>query len=279
MELVLKYLYGRLRYQSFFERLLVSSMKGLNFYNAGVLKFSGEKNLLKILKDDNLCNSQSPVVIFDVGACTGEYSSYIRDLFSDVSIEIHLFEPTSSYLESLDIEFNEIPFVYVNKYAIGKSRGETKLHCCTDRKGINSIYDRQRDFQKNKFDYDLIEDVRIDTIDNYCNENNVRYINFLKIDTEGNEFDCLIGARRLLDENKIYSLLFEFGGANVDAKTFFYDFWTLLKERFDIFRVAIDGIRQIHEYNRTLELFISVNYFARLKPEFTKALKNEGKGL
>ena len=41
------------------------------------------------------------------------------------------------------------------------------------------------------------------SIDKYCHERNIENIDLLKIDTEGNDFDVLVSAKNLIENNKI----------------------------------------------------------------------------
>ena len=49
------------------------------------------------------------------------------------------------------------------------------------------------------------------TLDAYCLKHTVPYIDLLKIDVEGAEYQVLLGARRLLHEKRIRCCIFEFG--------------------------------------------------------------------
>ena len=46
-------------------------------------------------------------------------------------------------------------------------------------------------------------DVKTNTIDNYCREKAVKFIDILKIDTEGSEIEVLQGAKNMLDKTSI----------------------------------------------------------------------------
>ena len=46
-------------------------------------------------------------------------------------------------------------------------------------------------------------DVRTDTIDNFCEENGVNFIDILKIDTEGSEIEVLEGSKKMLNKTNI----------------------------------------------------------------------------
>ena len=59
-------------------------------------------------------------------------------------------------------------------------------------------------FQPFKKIKDYVEiDVKTQTLDNFCLENKIDFIHLLKLDTEGNEFNILKGAKNLLSKNKV----------------------------------------------------------------------------
>jgi hypothetical protein len=109
------------------------------------------------------------------------------------------------------------------------------------------------------------EEIQINTIDNFCEENNLTQIDFLKLDIEGNEYRALEGALKMLKGNKIKYIQFEFGGTDIDAKVFFRDFYTLLSPQYQIFRILKNGLYPISEYQEIDEVFVTTNYFAQLK--------------
>ena len=52
--------------------------------------------------------------------------------------------------------------------------------------------------------------VRCTTVDSFCSERGVKQIDVLKIDTEGFDFEVLIGARSMLAQQAIKFISFEF---------------------------------------------------------------------
>lgn len=48
-----------------------------------------------------------------------------------------------------------------------------------------------------------LEEVTLETLDEFCREHQVERINYLKIDTEGSDFEVLKGAVRMLAEQRI----------------------------------------------------------------------------
>jgi hypothetical protein len=69
----------------------------------------------------------------------------------------------------------------------------------------------------------------------------------------------------MLSEGRISSIQWEFGGCNIDSRTFFRDFFYVLNDRYRIWRVVKDGMTPIPEYRESLEVFDTVNYFAELR--------------
>ena len=90
---------------------------------------------------------------------------------------------------------------------------------------------------------------------------------FLKVDVEGHELDVFSGAKDALRKGSIKNIQFEFGGCNIDTRTFFQDFWYLLTGYgYTLYRIMPDGsLYRINNYAEKLEAFICTNYFAEIK--------------
>ncbi len=81
----------------------------------------------------------------------------------------------------------------------------------------------------------------------------------------GHEVAILQGARRMLAEDLISMIQFEFGPANIYSRRYFYNFWSILSERFDIFRIIPQRIVPISYYGEHVEIFLTTNYLAIIK--------------
>jgi hypothetical protein len=84
----------------------------------------------------------------------------------------------------------------------------------------------------------------------------------LKLDIEGHELNAIKGAKQMIADKKVDFIQFEFGGCNIDSRTYFQDFYYLLKDKYRIYRILRDGIFEIEQYKETSEIFITVNYLA-----------------
>ena len=96
---------------------------------------------------------------------------------------------------------------------------------------------------------DKKEEISLDTIDNYCEEQGIKKIHFLKLDIEGHELSALHGAKKMIANGNIYFIQFEFGGCNIDSATHFQDFYYFLKGKYRIHRILKDGLKEIRHYS------------------------------
>jgi hypothetical protein len=81
----------------------------------------------------------------------------------------------------------------------------------------------------------------------------------------------LNGANQMLQLGKIDFIQFEFGGCNIDSRTFFRDFYHLLNEKYKIYRILKNDLIEINQYSEMNEIFITTNYLAELRGKFAKS--------
>ena len=83
----------------------------------------------------------------------------------------------------------------------------------------------------------------------------------MNLDVEGHELDVLEGFGKLILKTKL--IQFEFGGCNIDTRTYFQDFWYFFLERnFIIYRITPRGFLRIRSYKEKYEFFQTTNYIA-----------------
>lgn len=189
--------------------------------------------------------------MFDVGANRGDYAKELVKNYRNA--EIHCFEPAAETFKILCSQVKSDK-VIMNNFGMSDTCTESILYYDAECDGLASMYKRQC--------VEHAEPIRIklDTVDHYCEERNIPRINLLKIDIEGNELNALHGAQRMLDEGKIDVIQMEFGGCNIDSRTYFRDFWNLLSAKYKVYRVLLDGVEEITEYGDILEIFFCTNY-------------------
>jgi FkbM family methyltransferase len=112
--------------------------------------------------------------------------------------------------------------VYLNNCALGSRRGRARLFYDRPASGLASLTRRNLDHLGLAFSES--EEVDVDTVDHYCSARRVEYIDLLKLDIEGHELDALHGAAGMVGSGRVGLVTFEFGGCNIDTRTYFRDF-------------------------------------------------------
>lgn len=219
----------------------------------GYFENSGEKYVMKYVREHVIKNNCS--VLFDVGANTGGYTSELLKYIKNG--EIHCFEPALVTYKTLCDNINDSN-VILNNFGIGCEYSKGVLYYDKENSGLASLYKRRLDYYN--IDFSKSETVELDTIDHYCAEKKIEVIDFLKMDIEGNEWNALQGAKRMLKKGCIGAIQIEFGGCNIDARIFFRDFWNLLHNQFFVYRIVRDGLYRIRKYDERLECFACTNY-------------------
>jgi FkbM family methyltransferase len=253
---MIKFLIGKKKFQKIFEYFNDITVKCMNFGGSSDFNISGELNVFKFIKNKF---SEEPILIFDVGAHTGNYSTALYNFFKEKAT-IHAFEPAKKTYIQLLIHLNDNKQIIANNFGFSDSEKSQILYSNEDCSGLASVYKRKLDHlgcYLNK-----LEKVKLSTIDIYCKTNNINRIHFLKLDIEGHELNALNGATQMLNEKKIDVIQFEFGGCNIDSRTFFRDFFYLLKKNYKIYRILKDGLLEISIYKEQYEIFDTINYLA-----------------
>jgi len=257
---------GKKQFQPFFRRLYLLSLKGLNAGGAGDFRTSGEKFVAQyVCKEVAKSISDRSAVLFDVGANVGNYSLLLNKIFEESrqSYLIYSFEPSSSGFAKLNLQAQA--FKNIKTFNLGLSDADKTAVLFADIGGseLASLYNR--DLVESGIFLDKQETVQLTTLDDFCSQNSIGYIDFLKIDVEGHELAVLRGAAQMLKTKNIRFLQFEFGGTAIDSRIYFKDFFRLLEKDYNIYRVLKNGLYSIKTYNESEEIFLTTNYFAEVK--------------
>ncbi len=152
---------------------------------------------------EKLLTDNSAVTIFDVGANIGHTIESFKDMFPEA--QIHAFEPGTNAFNTLEKIYGSHKNVILNKAGVG-SASETKMFLENSMSQMSSFLPLGPDGWGeivNKIPVAII------TLDDYCKERQIPFINVLKIDTQGLDFEVLKGAQNMLSENRIQILLME----------------------------------------------------------------------
>jgi FkbM family methyltransferase len=196
--------------------------------------------------------------VFDVGANKGEWSRAVQKRVGD--LRLFLFEPQATCAPYLRIDG-----AVLTQAAVGEADGRAVLHSSGDAAGNASLHIRgETYFAGQTFSP---SEVAVVSIDSFMEDRAIQSVDFMKMDIEGHELFALRGAANALSKGTILALSFEFGGSNINSRTFFRDYWNLLTEySYEIYRVLPRGrTLRILRYDEDLEYFRGVsNYIAVL---------------
>lgn len=248
---------GRKKLYPLWQKIFILSVRGMNIGLGGGVNTSGENNVLAYVKEHSSSNEQ--LVIFDVGANKGDYAANLLHFFNGRNIHIHCFEPGHETFRVLTTELEGRENVTLNNFGLSDNKGESTLYYDKAGSALASLYKRQLDYFN--IDFEEHEDVQLDTLDNYVKAQGIKRIDLLKLDVEGNELNVLKGAEASLSEGIIKAIQIEFGGCNIDSRTFIRDFWNILSKDFTMYRILRDGLVEIKQYHETIEIFSCTNFF------------------
>jgi len=244
--------------QRLLEKMCEVSQYFMGIGSGGKVLSSGEQAIFQVF-DQKIKPS---ICIFDVGSNKGQFLQLILDNVSVSDFSVHCFEPGHETFSILVESSKEDKRIKLNNIALFKEKGEAVLHYDSAGSGLASMTKRKLDHFDITFNKE--EKVEINTIDNYCSENAIDHIHLLKIDIEGHELDALAGAKEMFASKSIDIVTFEFGGCNIDTRTFFQDFWYFFDEaNFTIFRITPSGyLYPLKLYKEIQEQFRTINFIA-----------------
>ena len=244
--------------QNLLEKNVLFSQYVMGIGTGGGVSSSGEQGIFNILTE----RVKPPYCIFDVGSNKGQFLQLILENIPAGDFSIHCFEPGKETFKTLVESSKQDVRIKLNNFGIGKQKSDTILYYDSTGSGIASLTKRKLDHFG--VDFSKSEKIKINTIDNYCSENAISHIHLLKVDIEGHELDALSGAIRMFDTKSIDIVTFEFGGCNIDTRTFFQDFWYFFSERnYKLYRITPSGFfNPIESYQEILEQFRTTNFMA-----------------
>jgi len=206
-------------------------------------------------------NGDAPV-IFDVGANIGDWTLAALRCFPRAVV--HAFEPSAHHQDIYRQAVGERANVRLAPIALGARDETASLYKDRDLTGLASL--TRRDLGHLGIDMSIREEVTVRMLDTYAEEAGVAAIDYLKLDVEGHELDVLKGAGRMIAEGRIAAIQFEFGGCNIDTRTYFRDFYRLLAGvGYSIYVIRPGGsLAPILKYREFYEQFATTNYVAIL---------------
>lgn len=171
---------------------------------------NGELNFIQSIKD-------RLNIAFDVG-CRDD------SLLSDLECEVHYFEPNTGFFDQIKNKPKKNKKSFFNNFGLGNIESKLTYHI----KHQSFIHRTKTCGQDNNT---TIFDVK--KAITYVRDNNIEFIDFLKIDVEGYELYVIQGFEDYLSKIKI--IQFEYGGTYIDANIKLIDVINSLSKNFTNF--------------------------------------------
>jgi len=205
-------------------------------------------------------------IIFDVGANQGEWAKMVSEISNSSNIySFEIVPKTFLKLQNLTKNSDKI-----NTYNFGLSNltGKVTINFSDEDDKLSSLVAGKEIHNINweKIDCDVMRG------DDFCVQNKIESIDFLKIDTEGSENLVLEGFDEMFKNNKIGIVQFEYGMTNIYSKFLLIDFYKYFqKYNFKVGKIMPNGV-DFSDYNPDLEDFIGPNFIA-VNQNFPEVIK------
>lgn len=144
---------------------------------------------------------KSGFTVFDVGAAKGNWTQLALETIGRDG-QFYLFEPTSRHFQMLKDRFSDEEIIRLSNCAVGSDDAEVDVIVCANTEWSYVDSDIPDDA--------LTERVPMVRLDSYMQRLRIHEIHFLKIDTEGHEFEVIRGLGSMLES--VMFIQVEYGG-------------------------------------------------------------------
>ncbi|PUE17938.1 FkbM family methyltransferase [Limnohabitans sp. WS1] len=210
---------------------------------------NGEYWLLK----ETLKSQSSPSVLLDVGANKGNWSTEALKISTDSHpIQIHAFEPSLATRLLLIGRFHGSNAVTVQPYALSDSIGEATFYSEEEGGGTNSL---------SPVSGRTAENVQVNTVDRFVEENSIQAISMMKVDTEGFDLFVLRGAVTSLSAGLIEVIQFEYNWRWLLNHACLRDIFDLIADKpYRFGKLVGESIEFYDEWHFEFDRFFENNY-------------------
>ena len=204
-------------------------------------------------------------IIFDVGS--REDIDYIVNSY-DSSRQFHLFDPDATFLNKIEKKINDLKssdrienLIYLNAFGLGENEGSMVYYSNTQSFVFRTVH---------TISYPSTTSFPTKTIKGYCEENSIKNIDFLKIDIEGMEIDCLRGGEEIINSSCKY-VQFEFASTMMDRKIDPEELINFFQDSFDLFLLQVDPAHPYYTQNKNLLTPLSDQIYNIIKKDMYEA--------
>ena len=242
--------------------MLSSALSAKGYNNAHNFDVSGEQYFF-----DNILRKINPKVCVDVGANVGDYT---KALLNSTQALVIAFEPLHkpfSTLVDIKNEFKE-RLVLENK-GVGSANGYLDIYF-NDEATAHASFSKEVQsvpYLNNR----LSKEIEVVSLDSYFSGKPDYVVDFIKIDTEGFEYEALLGAKYLIENHKPKAIQIEFNWHQLFRGQTLFSFSEMLEGYTTFQMVANDLVKRdpkdpysnIYQFSNFL--FVRNDFFKLIK--------------
>ena len=203
-------------------------------------------------------DSESRFVAFDVGANRGDW---VEHLFAQIpcnvgtaDVMVVAFEPDPVAAVHLRKRFAYESRITFEQIALSSESGFAKFYVSGPASGTNSLHASDKR-------HGNVIDVPTETLDGYCKRQDIRRIDLIKCDTEGNDCEVILGALGMLTSEAISVFQFEYNYRWVFARRFLKDvFEAIAGLPYKLCKLQPDHVIVFDGWHFELERYFEGNY-------------------
>lgn len=117
-------------------------------------------------------------VVLDVGGGEGVFCRAVNENFG---CEIYVFDPVEEYYDSLKTEFKDVPNVHIFPHALSNKNTKDNIY----------VYNISSSMHTETIEDQPIQEVQCITMDKVLSENRLSFVDLVKINIEGEEYNLL----------------------------------------------------------------------------------------
>jgi len=212
---------------------------------------NGEEHVLKVLSEFN------PTVIFDVGAYQGTWADVA--LKNCPTAKVYSFEPVPWAFQKLsEVKHDRLK---VFPFGLGNKMGSRRFVAYEgDASHLSGFYNYPHSVAESQIE------ISVRTGEDFVSEHSV-CPDFVKIDTEGSEFEVLLGFENQLKKGAIRLIQFEYGQVNILSHYLLRDYYQYLESLDYVVGKVYPRYVDFSPYSFELENFIGSNFVAVTKKD------------
>ncbi len=195
---------------------------------------------------------------FDIGSNLGDWSAELLALLPAGDHVVHAFEPVPEQFEGIKGRFRDAAAagkLTAHQLAIADRAGTTSFTLSGGVAGTSAIVNEDAAIPGETIS------VALDTLDQFVEHRKIGAIGLVKVDTEGNDFNVMAGAKQLLMDGRIAVLQFEYNWRWVAFGHMLHSVFKLVAPMpYKLARLTPSTLEVYDDWHPELERFFETNF-------------------